>query len=106
MHSLNISGQHIEVTEALRNYVKERLARLDDHMFKITSIHVVLSVEKIRHIAKANVHIKGANLHAEASEEDMYAAIDCLGDKLHRQAIKHKEKVISHQQGNGEEHLR
>jgi putative sigma-54 modulation protein len=96
---LNISGHHVEVSEALRAYATEKLAKLERHYDHITNVHVVLSVEKMRQRAEATVHVSGAELFADADSEDMYAAIDMLADKLDRQLIKHKEKVVERHHG-------
>jgi putative sigma-54 modulation protein len=61
----------------------------------------VLSVEKLRHKAEATVHINGNNLFADSVQEDMYAAIDALADKLDRQVKKHKEKMTDHHRSEG-----
>ena len=70
------------------------------HFDHVTDVHVVLSVEKLRHTAEATVHISGGKLFADSTEEDMYAAIDGLADKLSRQITKHKEKLTDHHRGN------
>ncbi len=98
---LNLSGQHIEITEALRNYVSNKMERLERHFDHVTNMHVVLSVEKLRQKAEATLHVSGANLFANAEHEDMYAAIDALTDKLDRQIKKHKEKLQNHRQSDG-----
>lgn len=98
---LSISGHHVEVTDALKDYVSEKLQRLQRHADDIVSINAILSVEKSRQKAEATIHVKGADLFANAESEDMYAAIDALTDKLDRQVLKHKEKTVKHKQGNG-----
>ena len=92
---LSISGHHIDVTDALRNYVTEKMQKLERHTDDITSIQAILSVEKNRQKAEAKIHVKGADLFADAESEDMYAAIDMMTDKLDRQVLKHKEKMKS-----------
>lgn len=94
--NLSITGHHVEVTEALRNYVAEKLSRLERHFERVTDIHVVLSVEKLKHQAEATIDLAGTRIHAEADNGDMYAAIDGLVDKLDRQVLKHKEKLRDH----------
>lgn len=96
---LNISGHHVDVTEALKNYVTEKFDRLERHYDHITNVHVVLSVEKVAQRAEATAHVSGAELFADATSEDMYAAIDALTDKLDRQLLKHKEKLVSRHHG-------
>ena len=93
---LTITGHHIEVTEALRNHVTEKVARLARHFDKVMEVHVVLEVQKLQQKAEATVHVNGANLFAEDTQEDLYSAIDNLIDKLDRQVLKHKEKHLNH----------
>jgi putative sigma-54 modulation protein len=93
---LNVSGHHVEVTPALREYVESKLERLQRHFDQITNTEVTLIVEKMVQKAEATIHISGADIFAAAESEDMYAAIDSLADKLDRQLIKHKEKSRGH----------
>lgn len=96
---INISGHHVEVTPALRDYVTSKLERLNRHFDQITIANVVLTVEKTRQRADATLHVSGADLAASSESDDMYAAIDLLADKLDRQLIKHKEKIQDKKQG-------
>jgi len=93
---LNVSGHHVEVSDPLREYVESKFERLQRHFDRITKTDVTLIVEKLVQKAEANVHIAGADLFAAAEDQDMYAAIDALADKLDRQLIKHKEKMRGH----------
>ncbi|MCY3795865.1 MAG: ribosome-associated translation inhibitor RaiA [Gammaproteobacteria bacterium] len=98
---LSISGHHVDVSDALRDYVTGKLRKLERHYDHITNLHVVLSVEKLSQKAEATAHVSGAELFADAVADDLYAAIDKLLDKLDRQVIKHKEKVIERHHGRG-----
>tara|TARA_B100000676_G_C17466997_1_gene526634 strand:+ start:243 stop:548 length:306 start_codon:yes stop_codon:yes gene_type:complete len=91
---LSITGHHLTVTEPLRDYVTEKRQKLERHYDHITNTHVVLSVEKLQHRAEATIHISGAELFAESDCDDLYAAIDKLTDRLDRQILKHKEKLV------------
>ncbi len=93
---VNLSGHHVEITDSMRNYVNEKIEKLDRHFDQALDIHIVLTVERLRHKAEATLHVSGINLHADDVQEDMYAAIDGLVDKLDRQVKKHKEKLVSH----------
>ena len=93
---MTISGHHLDVTDPIREYVTNKLSKLERHYEQITSTTVLLTVEKLRQKAEATVHVSGAELFATAEHEDMYAAIDALADKLDRQVIKHKEKHRGH----------
>ena len=91
-----LTGHHVDITNPLREYVNSKMERLERHFDHVTDMHVVLSVEKLRHRAEATVHVSGNNLFADATEEDMYAAIDALVDKLDRQVRRYKEKLTDH----------
>jgi putative sigma-54 modulation protein len=93
---LTITGHHLEITNPLKDYVENKLERLQRHFDQITTTHVTLTVEKMVQRAEANIHIAGGDLFAHAEDADMYAAIDALADKLDRQLIKHKQKHRGH----------
>jgi putative sigma-54 modulation protein len=97
---LSLTGHHVDITDALRNYVEEKVERLERHFDHVTNMHVILSVEKLEKKAEATVHLTGADIFADSVHEDMYAAIDALVDKLDRQVLKHKEK-LQNRRGNG-----
>jgi putative sigma-54 modulation protein len=90
--NLNLTGHHIEITPALRDYVLSKLDRITRHFDHVIDVNVVFSVDKLQQKVEANVHLRGRDIHAESVEPDMYAAIDSLADKLDRQVLKHKEK--------------
>ncbi len=92
---INIQGVGLKVTDALHDYVTEKFNKLERKGDLITSISITLTVEKLQQIAKCDLAVVGGGgtLHAEAQEEDMYAAIDALIDKVDRQLVKYKEKI-------------
>jgi len=94
---IQLAGHHVEITPALRDYVHSKMDRVIRHFDRLTSVQVILSVEKLRQKAEAKLHLAGHDIYADATEEDMYAAIDGLVDKLDRQVKKHKEKRIDAQ---------
>jgi putative sigma-54 modulation protein len=98
---INLTGRHVDLTTPLRDYVTSKVGRLERHFDHATNIHVILSVEKLRHKAEATLHVSGGNLFADAVQDDMYAAIDALIDKLDRQVKKHKEKLTDHHRSEG-----
>lgn len=93
---LSVSGHHIVVTDSLRGYVESKIERLERHFDIVSDVHCILTVEKLRHKAEAKVNVKGDTIFAEETDEDMYAAIDGLVDKLDRRVRKHKEKLVDH----------
>ena len=94
--NLTISGHHLDVTPAIREYVMNKLERVRRHFDRVIDVTVTLSVEKLRQKAEINLHLRGKDLHCEATDEDLYAAIDALVDKLDRQVVKHKECIQAH----------
>jgi ribosome hibernation promoting factor len=91
--NLNLTGNHLDITPAIRDYVVAKLDRITRHFDHVIDVQVVMSVAKLRHKVEANLHARGKDIHVEAVELDMYAAIDVLVDKLDRQVVKHKEKL-------------
>ena len=93
---LDVSGHHVEVTQSLRQYVVNKLEKVSRHFDLVTDAHCILTVEKLRHKAEATVNVNGGKIYADSTEEDMYAAIDSLADKLERRVRKYKEKLLDH----------
>ncbi len=93
---LSLTGHHIDVTPALSSYVEKKFERIERHFDHIIDVHCILTVEKLQHKAEATVGVSGGQIHADAIDGDMYAAIDALTDKLDRMIKKHKEKLTDH----------
>ena len=93
---LNVSGHHIAVTPPLRQYVSEKLERIQRHCDYVVNANCILTVEKLQHKAEATLSMRGIKIYADAIEQDMYAAIDGLADKLDRQVRKRRGKTIDH----------
>ena len=99
--NLTISGHHLEVPPALRNYVEGKLDRITRHFDQVVDVKVLLSIEnqtekERRQKAECNIHVKGSDMFAESANEDMYAAVDELMDKLDRQVVKRKDRLQNH----------
>ena len=99
---LEITGHHIEVTPSLDNYIHSKFERIVRHFDQVLNIHVILEViNKTHHSAEASMHVSGNHIFANAKEENMYASIDALADKLDRQILKHKAKLKDHHRDEG-----
>lgn len=94
--NLHITGHHVQVTPAIRDYLSSKMDRLTKHFDHVIDVNVIVSVAKLRQKVEATVHVRGRDIFCEHTEEHMYAAIDALIDKLDRAIIKHKEKNLSH----------
>ncbi len=93
---LNVSGHHVEITESLRDYVGVRIEKIGRHFDIVSDVQCILTVEKLRHKAEATASVNGGTIYCDHTEEDMYAAIDGLVDKLERRVRKYKEKLGDH----------
>lgn len=94
--NLLIHGNHVEVTPALRAYVAGKLTRVERHFDQAIDCSVQLTVEKLRQRAEITLRLRGNNIHVESVDDDMYAAIDMLMDKLDRQVLRHKDRLKDH----------
>jgi putative sigma-54 modulation protein len=99
--NLTISGHHLDVTPALREYVLTKIDRVTRHFDQVVDITVLLSIEKLsekelRQKAEVTLRVKGKDIFAECCAEDLYAAIDQLMDKIDRQVVRYKDKVQDH----------
>lgn len=104
--NLKISGHHLEVTPALRDYVRSKLERITRHFDQVVDVNVLLTVENLkekerRQKAEVNLHVKGKDIFMEQSHEDLYAAVDQLMDKLDRQVCRHKDRIHDHHHESG-----
>jgi putative sigma-54 modulation protein len=100
MH-VTVTGHHIEITESMRAYVEKKLERVVRHFDHVIDVHCVLTVEKLRQKAEATLRVRGNDIHADATCENMYAAIDELADKLDRLVLKRKEIMRDHHAAEG-----
>jgi putative sigma-54 modulation protein len=91
--NLHVSGHHLEVTPALRSYVRSKLGRVTRHFDHVIDAHVILTANKTRQKAEVTLHVRGKDLHCESEEASLYAAIDLLADKLDRQLLRYKDKL-------------
>jgi putative sigma-54 modulation protein len=102
--NLHLSGHHLELTPAIREYLTSKLDRVVRHFDHVIDVNVILSVEREQRKAEASIHVRGRDLFAESQDTDMYAAIDSLVDKLDRQIVKHKEKLSGGRSNGGLKH--
>ena len=95
---IEFTGHQVEITDALKAFSEEKLAKLSRHFDRITAIHVIFNVEKLVQMVEATLLIPKGEIHASAEAENMYTAIDELVAKLDRQLIKYKEKLDDHRE--------
>jgi len=98
---LEITGHHIDTTDAIRDHISKKLEKITHHFDQVLNVHVVLTSERAFKIAEATVHVAGHDFFAKDEADDMYAAIDGMIKKLDRQIVKHKEKIRGHNKKSG-----
>ena len=99
--NLTISGHHLDVTPAIREYVQNKLERITRHFDQVIDSHVILAIDNLtekdkRQKAEINLHMSGKTVHVESVAHDLYAAIDLLMDRVDRQVVKYKSMLQNH----------
>ena len=94
--NLTVSGHHMALTPAIRSYVESKLGRVTRHFDHVIDVNVILSVDKLKQKAEVTVHVRGKDIFVESDDQDLYAAIDLMVDKLDRQIIKYKDRLQAH----------
>jgi len=100
--NLTISGHHLEITPAIREYLQGKLERIRRHFDHVIDIAVILAVDNLpekekRQRAEITLRLRGKDVHVASLAQDLYAAIDLLIDKLDRQVLKYKTRTQAHQ---------
>lgn len=88
-----VTFRHIEPNEGMKDYVKEKVEKLEKYLENPREVHVVLSSEKFRHIAEITVISDGMTLNSQGRDSDLYAAVDQMVDKIERQVRERRGKV-------------
>lgn len=94
--SIIVSGRHVQVTDAMKEYAESKLNGILEDKHKITSARVILNLEKTRHKAEVIVHGKGLNVEADSETYDMYESIDEAMTKIERQIDRYFDKKQDH----------
>ena len=94
--NLNITGHHLDVTPAIREYILTKMSRIKRHFDHVIDAQVILSLEPHKHRAELTLHVPGKDIHCEAAEDNLYAAIDLLIDKVDRKVLQHKDRTQNH----------
>jgi len=95
MH-FSVKGRNLEITPAIHAYAQEKLSRLTRYLENIVTMHVVLSVAKHRQIAEVTLHVRDLTIRAEEESGDLYSSIDLVAEKLERQILRYKERIMTH----------
>ncbi len=93
---VNITARHLDLTPALKGYSEKKLLKAKKYAKNITNAHIILNVEKDRHIAEIVLHISGQDISAKSVAGDMYGAVDLVMDKILKQLRRHMDKLKKH----------
>lgn len=99
---ITVAGRHFGVTEPIKKYVDAKLFKLDKFSDKIKEAHVVMEVQKIRHIVEITLFMKDFKLTATEESRDMYASIDKALGSLHKQLLKLRDRLKEHKARGGQ----
>ena len=102
--NITTTARHFEASPELIEHIGERIGRLKRYFDHILNVHVIMDVQKFRHIAEVNVHVNGHDFTAKEESEDMYGSIDLSAKSLERQIKKFKGKILDthhHPRKNG-----
>lgn len=102
--NVNLTGHHLEITPAIREYATGKFGKIKRHFDNVIDVNIILGVDKLKQKAEATIHISGKDVFVECEDENLYAAIDALVDKLDRQVLKHKEKLADRRHDGSGKH--
>ncbi|MCH4179342.1 MAG: ribosome-associated translation inhibitor RaiA [Megasphaera sp.] len=94
-----VRGKNLEITAALKDYVLKHEKKVTKYFDNEVNVQALLSVEKGRKIAEITLKVDGVVLRGVEANEDMYAAIDLVYDKMVRQIHKYKTKIARRMKG-------
>jgi len=103
--NIHLTGRHLEITPAIRDYANSKIGKIKRHFDNVIDVNIILSVEKLKQKAEATIHLSGKDVFVECEDENLYAAIDALVDKLDRQVMKHKEKISARRHDDTGKHV-
>ncbi len=93
---ISVTFRNTDSKETLRQYVQDKISKMDRYLDSPVEANVVLSVEKHRHLAEVTLLANRITINAQEETEDMFSAIDLVMDKVERQILKYKEKIKRH----------
>ena len=91
---ISTTSRHYDLPPALKDYAESKVEHLETFFDPISSAHIIFAVEKYRHAFEVTLHVNGRDMVAQDTSEDMYASVDRVVEKLERQLLKHKGKLM------------
>ena len=90
---ITVTFRHMEPTESLRTYAEEKISKIKKYLDFPIEAHIVLAVEKFRHMADVTLNLNGTMIKGVEVTEDMYSSIDQVIDKVEKQVKKYRAKI-------------
>ena len=97
---ITVTFRHMEPTESLKTYAEEKVSKINKILDSPSEAHIVMGVEKFRHIADVTLSVNGARIKAVEETGDMYSALDRVMDKIEIQVKRHRSKIRKRTPGN------
>lgn len=97
---ITVTFRHMEPTESLKTYAEEKVSKINKILDSPSEAHIVMGVEKFRHIADVTLSVNGARIKAVEETGDMYSALDRVMDKIETQVKRHRSKIRKRTPGN------
>lgn len=91
---IHFTGRHFDITKAIKDFTEDKLSKIERFTEGIIEAHVILSVEKYRHMAEITLHGRHMSFSGKEETQDMYSSIGLVLDKIEKQAKKHKGKLV------------
>ncbi len=95
-YDINVTGRHVLVTEAMKNYALEKISKIERFSHRIIDVNVIMDIQKLQHRVDILCWVDNLKLKSSAYSEDMYASIDKAVDKMTEQLRRHKTRVQDH----------
>jgi putative sigma-54 modulation protein len=95
-YNIQITGRHVEITDAMKAYAMEKISKIERFMNRIIDVNVIMDIQRTEH--RVEIILKAGNfkIRSQASTTDMYASIDKAVDKIEAQILRYKSKIQDH----------
>ena len=101
-YNITVTGRHVAVTDAMKDYVMEKISKIEKFSNRIIDAVVTMEVQKYEQRVDIVLKVNNIKIKSQAISDDMYVSIDKAVHKLEAQLLKYKNKLKDHQaKGNG-----
>ncbi len=97
-YDITVTGRHVLITDAMKNYAIEKISRIDRLTDRILEVIVTMDIQKIEQHVDILLKVDHFKIRSSASSNDMYVSIDMAVDKLEKQLLRYKDKMLDERQ--------